>query len=161
MEDNTCKKCGGHAKPSKGLLNTLLSHSDFGGDAGLRGTTQTRNGPAELVDCLKCESCGHSWVPTELVELAVAETQRYSRSSFPEYKIRARIFLYVNDGVKDGDEAVINIYTTETDKEKFLLGIKSLSSDKVADCQIMSWNTKEQDEIESQFIDEVLRNISK
>ena len=55
-----CKKCGGSMKPSKALENTLVSSDDFGGDANQRGSTQSRSGTAILVDCLKCDACGHS-----------------------------------------------------------------------------------------------------
>ena len=58
-----CKKCNGVGLPSKGLLNTLVSAEDFGNDAGSIGSTQYRGGQARLVDCLKCNKCGHSWIP--------------------------------------------------------------------------------------------------
>ena len=58
-------KCGGIGKHSKALLNTLVSFSDFGNDAGKRGTTQSRVGKAKMVDCIKCQTCGHSWVPVD------------------------------------------------------------------------------------------------
>lgn len=61
-----CNKCNGNAKPSKALLNQLVSFNDFGNDAGSRGTTQSRSGKAELVDCLKCTDCGHSWIPENI-----------------------------------------------------------------------------------------------
>lgn len=57
-----CKKCGGNCKSSKALNNTLISFNDFGNDAGSRGTTMSRVGKSKLIDCLKCESCGHSFV---------------------------------------------------------------------------------------------------
>jgi len=60
---NVCRKCDGNGKPSKVLLNAMVSFNDFGNDAGSRGTTQARVGSASLVDCIKCEDCGHSWVP--------------------------------------------------------------------------------------------------
>lgn len=61
-KDTICRECGNIGKPSKGLLNGLVSFEDFGSDAGQRGTTQSRVGEAELVDVLKCVNCGHSWV---------------------------------------------------------------------------------------------------
>jgi hypothetical protein len=60
---NQCKKCGGEGKPSKALNNTIVYYDDFGKDAGSRGTTGSRQGTAQLVDCIKCKSCGHSWIP--------------------------------------------------------------------------------------------------
>lgn len=57
-----CRECGTKAELSKALLNTLVSFDDLGNDAGQRGTTQSRMGPAELVDCHKCPNCGHSFI---------------------------------------------------------------------------------------------------
>lgn len=59
---NKCIKCEKQGLPSKALLNTLVSSNDFGNDAGNRGTTQSRQGKAKLIDCIKCSSCGHSWI---------------------------------------------------------------------------------------------------
>lgn len=64
-----CTKCGGYCNPSKGFLNDLVSCDDFGNDANERGTTQSRTGDAKLVDCLKCEKCGHSFVPDSATTL--------------------------------------------------------------------------------------------
>lgn len=64
-KETSCTKCGGNCNPSKAFLNTLISLNNFGGDAGQRGTTQSRQGKAELVDCMKCEDCGHSFIPKE------------------------------------------------------------------------------------------------
>ena len=58
-----CKKCNGTMRVSKGFINTWTSSDDFGGDAGQRGTTQSQNGLAIEVDCLKCDECGHSYIP--------------------------------------------------------------------------------------------------
>lgn len=59
-----CEKKGKYSlvKASKTTLNSLVSYADFGGDAGQRGTTQSRTGPAKFVDCLSCPSCGHSFI---------------------------------------------------------------------------------------------------
>lgn len=62
LDNNKCFKCGTIAVNSKALNNTILSFNDFGNDAGKRGTTQSRVGKAQLIDCKKCPSCGHSWV---------------------------------------------------------------------------------------------------
>lgn len=66
-----CKKCNGDCKPSQALNNTLVSMDDFGNDANSRGTTQSRVGTAEMVDCQKCENCGHSFVPNEFIEVNI------------------------------------------------------------------------------------------
>lgn len=62
MKQILCK-CGNKTIKSKAYLNTLISFNDFGNDAGQRGTTLSRLGTAKLVDCRKCISCGHSFIP--------------------------------------------------------------------------------------------------
>jgi hypothetical protein len=62
-KEKECRECGGNSKNSKVLLNTLVSFNDFGNDAGQRGTTVSRVGSPNLVECQKCENCGHSWIP--------------------------------------------------------------------------------------------------
>lgn len=57
---NTCFNCGGLMKGGQALDNTLISYDDFGGDAGNRGTTQSKDGEAKLIKVRKCQSCGHS-----------------------------------------------------------------------------------------------------
>ena len=67
-----CKECGGHMKPSKALLNQLVTFVDFNGDASDRGT-QSRSGSPIMVDCLKCVDCGHTYIPNaflnEMIEM--------------------------------------------------------------------------------------------
>lgn len=58
----SCKKCNSNCKSSKALLNTIVTFDDFSDDAGKRGSTQSRVGVPEMVDCMKCENCGHSFV---------------------------------------------------------------------------------------------------
>lgn len=57
-----CRECGSKCEPSKALNNTVVTFVDFIGDSDLRGATQSRVGPAELVDCHKCTNCGHSFI---------------------------------------------------------------------------------------------------
>lgn len=57
---NTCFECGGLMKDSTAFQNTNVSFDDFGNDAGLRGTTQSRVGQAQQINVRKCTSCGHS-----------------------------------------------------------------------------------------------------
>ena len=53
-----CKKCGGQMKPSKAIAPTYTGIPDFPGDK--HCVTISPGGPGKLVDCLKCEKCGHS-----------------------------------------------------------------------------------------------------
>ena len=57
---NLCYVCGGLMTDGEALDNTLISYDDFGGDAGNRGTTQSKDGEAKLIKVRKCQSCGHS-----------------------------------------------------------------------------------------------------
>jgi DNA-directed RNA polymerase subunit M/transcription elongation factor TFIIS len=59
--ETKCKKCDREMKLSQAFQNKLVSHNDYGDDAGNRGTTQSHIGEAVLVTVLKCEDCGHSF----------------------------------------------------------------------------------------------------
>jgi len=52
-ENNKCRKCNGIGKPSKGYVNfhnirTMYKEDEF---------------ETKLLNCLKCEKCGNSWIP--------------------------------------------------------------------------------------------------
>lgn len=51
-ETSVCRKCGGTGKLSKGIMNF---HNIQRNDA--------KEFETKLLDCIKCESCGHSWIP--------------------------------------------------------------------------------------------------
>ena len=57
---NTCFICGGLMTDGKAFDNTYVSFDDFGNDAGKRGSTQSKVGPAKIVNVRKCTECGHS-----------------------------------------------------------------------------------------------------
>jgi len=52
-ERNQCRKCGGEGKPSKGYMNF---HN-------VQTTDLSKEFETKLLDCIKCSSCGHSWIP--------------------------------------------------------------------------------------------------
>jgi hypothetical protein len=54
-ERNQCRKCGGNAIPSKAFRN--YHHVD---KSYLRGEVEFE---IRLINCIKCSSCGHSWIP--------------------------------------------------------------------------------------------------
>lgn len=54
-KETSCRKCGGNGKPSKALRNYHYIDKSY-----LRGETEFET---KLLDCIKCESCGHSWIP--------------------------------------------------------------------------------------------------
>lgn len=60
-----CRRCNSECKPSKALLNQLVSSGDDLFEAGSRGSTMSRSGKAILVDCYKCVNCGHSFIYTK------------------------------------------------------------------------------------------------
>jgi ribosomal protein L37E len=71
--NETCRRCNGQGKPSKAFNNTLVEFTDLGSKIGDRGNTLSRIGKAQLVDCIKCENCGHSWIPKKSTrELAIS-----------------------------------------------------------------------------------------
>lgn len=49
-----CRKCGGKCKPSKGFGDAYITE---------QYQTMVLQGEGNLIDCLKCEDCGHSFVP--------------------------------------------------------------------------------------------------
>lgn len=50
----TCKKCSGFCKPSQGFGNAYQKEQH---------QTLVFQGKGDLIDCLKCEDCGHSFIP--------------------------------------------------------------------------------------------------
>lgn len=59
--EEICFKCGGDTQKGQALDNTWVGFDDFGGDAGQPGTTISKVGPPNLINCHKCKSCGHSF----------------------------------------------------------------------------------------------------
>ena len=55
-----CSRCGGKMKPGKAIAQTYCGTPDFpDGEV----VTISPEGPGQLVNCLKCEKCGHSVTP--------------------------------------------------------------------------------------------------
>lgn len=52
-----CRKCGGRYHPSKALVNLMCGTRDVDGSMQLGMSKDV-----EMVDCLKCGICGHSFV---------------------------------------------------------------------------------------------------
>jgi hypothetical protein len=54
----TCYKCGGKLRKGKALMQTIVPGlADIG-----PGQTMHFGGPGQLIDCMKCKDCGHSFV---------------------------------------------------------------------------------------------------
>jgi hypothetical protein len=77
--------------------------------------------------------------------------EKYSRESFKGYKLRAKVLFRMTTGVHN-----IDIYTTETDEEKIWDSIMDFKTDKVESFSITHLATKEQDDLSSIFIEELL-----
>jgi len=56
-----CFKCGGDIEQGQALENTWIGFDDFGNDAGQPGTTMSKIGHPNMINCHKCKSCGHSF----------------------------------------------------------------------------------------------------
>lgn len=54
-ETSVCHKCGGNGKSSKGIMNF---HN-------IQISDKSKEFETKLIDCIKCESCGHSWIPNK------------------------------------------------------------------------------------------------
>ena len=52
-----CPRCGGAMKPSQALATTWAGEPEWPGDTLY---SMSPSGPGRLIDCLKCELCGHS-----------------------------------------------------------------------------------------------------
>lgn len=52
-----CRKCGGQMKPGKAIAQTFTGTPEW---PGAEAVTMSAGGPGKLVDCEKCEDCGHS-----------------------------------------------------------------------------------------------------
>lgn len=85
------------------------------------------------------------------MKIAEINGKKYSRGSFEDYKLRAKVEFKATTGIHN-----IDIYTTETDKEKVWDDILESTTDKVQSFSIVHWATKEQDDLSSKFIDEWL-----
>lgn len=62
-EPPLCRRCGGKCYPSKALFNPLCGTPGFP-DGILPGATLAPAADAVMIDCLKCEACGHSFTLT-------------------------------------------------------------------------------------------------
>lgn len=61
INNDVCRECGGKCIESKAFENTYVAMNDFGNDAGEDGSTMSKIGEAELINCYKCTDCGHSF----------------------------------------------------------------------------------------------------
>lgn len=61
MNDENCRRCSTPLVIGKAIRSTLVpAGEDFPGVTDLRGRTLCSGGPGDLIDVLKCPSCGYS-----------------------------------------------------------------------------------------------------
>ncbi len=59
-----CRVCGGKLKTGIALIPGIYGSEDFGGDFWQTGTTMSEGpGDGKPRQCLKCKTCGHSFIP--------------------------------------------------------------------------------------------------
>jgi len=77
---------------------------------------------------------------------------KYSREEFPEYELRIQV------EIKDCafQEYNFDVYTTQKDSEKAYLDLRSATSTHAKSMRITNAITREQDDIDGRFIEEVM-----
>lgn len=90
------------------------------------------------------------------MKILVLNGHKYSRELFEDYKIRAKFELDVKGQAYTNS---IDIYTTDEDKNNVFKIISSKTSDRVLGIRIINWTTKEQDDRNTLFIEETLKDI--
>lgn len=81
---------------------------------------------------------------------------KYSREQFEGYAHRLKFEL---DVVNQEWKSNIDIYTNNEDKRSVYNVISELTTDKVKNLELVNWTTKEQDELTSKFIEEILKDL--
>lgn len=81
----------------------------------------------------------------------------YSKQEFKDYKIRCIFRLSQSNDWRE--DTVVTIYTNCLDKEQVHNAIVSKTTDKCIKCEMEHWTTKEQDDLSSKFLDDILENI--
>lgn len=103
-ETSICRKCGGNGKPSKGYMN--FHNIQFPNDKS-KAEFETK-----LLDCIKCELCGHSWIPNETStrEQAIAWWNDFSIDN--KQTICNKYFTYHSSSLTDKE--IEEIWSKET-----------------------------------------------
>lgn len=91
------------------------------------------------------------------MKLLNKEGFKYSREEFEDYKFRTIFNLSISDDWRN--DTKINIYTNNPSKQEVIELVNSLTTDKVKFCGMEYWTTKEQDDLTTQFIEEILKDI--
>jgi hypothetical protein len=81
---------------------------------------------------------------------------KYSRKQFEGYTHRLKFEL---DVVNQEWKSNIDIYTNNEDKRSVYNVISELTTDKVKNLELVNWTTKEQDDLDVQFLEETLKDL--
>ena len=82
----------------------------------------------------------------------------YSRKPFDDYVYRVRCLFILKD-VPNCETFSLDVYTTETNKDKIFEAIDKLKSDKVLSFSIINYFTREEDEKTSEMLSELLKDF--
>ena len=81
----------------------------------------------------------------------------YSKTPFEGWKFRAKFRFQINKDWRD--DTTIDIYTDCPNKLDVHFAITSCTKDKVIECILEHFTTKEQDELSDKFIKEFLKDL--
>jgi len=76
---------------------------------------------------------------------------KYSRGEFKTYAFRAKVKIKTVD-----DEFIVDIYTTDPDKQRVEELLIAKRAEKVTSLRIFHWCTKKEDDAVSKMLDEIL-----
>jgi len=85
------------------------------------------------------------------------EDPKYSRVSFEGYTHRFVVVLKTSDDHRE--DVKVDIYSNSGDKQKFTEFIDQKKSEKVTSFEIVRVATKEQDDLDTEFITQTLKGI--
>lgn len=86
-ERNQCRKCGGEGKPSKGYMNF---HN-------VQTTDLSKEFETKLLDCIKCSSCGHSWIPLKSTsELALERWNKFTLEEQYKFTLEEQFYKVIS-----------------------------------------------------------------
>lgn len=102
---------------------------------------------------------GKSWVKELKVVISMPMQQqilklnglKYSRHYFDDYKCRAQVAIKIGEVTHN-----LDIYTTDTNRANVQMVLFSRKSKDATSLVIINWTTREQDDIQSKFLDEFL-----
>lgn len=86
--------------------------------------------------------------------IKVIDNEKYSRSSFDDYKFRGRVEIKTVDSNHN-----LDVYTTSSDRAKTEKLLLALANEKVTELKIVCWSTREQDNLANEMLNEWLKEV--